>query len=445
MRKGYCLALAALLFTVYNLDTISQASEFRYPYYLIDSLHSSSDCWVGIDANGYFPSITDPKEYLVGPPPSIEDSAVTLPIDSWVELLFRGVIVDGPGDDLYISEMDPVGEQALVFLTDGADQEYLLGMAEVPNGTGHLPTIVGFDVAGRVLPFEPCAVRVVGIDLRGGAPGFDLSYVNARISQNKSEAAAYPWPPDKAKDVPIDTVLNWVPGSYADKYIVYFGKDISDIYPDADPVLNPIQPQDSNSFDPNTLELGKTYYWRIDEVNEADPNHLLIGTPWSYTVQDYLVLDDFESYRQGNTLDNSWTLDEGSSWSHMGLAKAPDPVHGCQQSMTIYYYYDDSQKAVVSHIFEIPEDWESAGVKSIELYFRGVQYNNTDCIMYIILGDGNNKVKIPYNGDMNDIASQTWQPWRIPLNQEKENIDLSQIELFSISIESDPNQPFTMS
>ena len=30
-------------------------------------------------------------------------------------------------------------------------------------------------------------------------------------------------------------------------------------------VHEPVQPQDANSFDPNTLELGKTYFWRIDE------------------------------------------------------------------------------------------------------------------------------------------------------------------------------------
>jgi hypothetical protein len=137
MRKGYCLTLAVLLFTIYNLEAISQASEFQYPYYLTDSFHSSSDCWIGLDADGYFPSVVDPHKYLVGPPPSIADSAVTLPIDSWAELLFRGVIVDGPGDDLYISEMDPVGEQALVFLTNGAEREYLLGMVEVPDSMGH--------------------------------------------------------------------------------------------------------------------------------------------------------------------------------------------------------------------------------------------------------------------------------------------------------------------
>lgn len=441
MRKGYCLALAALLFTIYNPEAISQASEFQYPYYLIDSFHSSSDCWIGIDSNGYFPSIVDPRKYLVGPPPSVADSAVTLPIDSWVELLFRGVIVDGPGDDLFVSEMDPVGEHALVFLTDGDEHEYLLGVAEVPDSTGHLPTIVGFDIAGRVIPFEPRAVRVVGIDLRGGSPGFDLSYVSARIAQDTDEAAAYPYPPDKAEDVPIDTVLSWMPRHFGDRYIVHFGEDISDVYPDSDPVLSPEQPQEANFFDPNTLELGKTYHWRIDQVNQADPNHSLRGAPWSFTVEDYSVLDDFESYRQGSTLDNFWILEQGSTWSHIGLSKAPDPIHGCQQAMTINYYYDDEREAVVSHIFESAQDWKAKGVKSIELFFRGVEYNNTDAILYVALGDGSVEAKIPYEGDMNDIAGETWKPWRVPLNLTSEDIDFTHIESLSIGIQRDPNLP----
>ena len=35
---------------------------------------------------------------------------------------------------------------------------------------------------------------------------------------------------------------------------------------------------------PDGLVSGTTYYWRIDEVNEADPNSPWIGNVWSFTV-----------------------------------------------------------------------------------------------------------------------------------------------------------------
>ena len=446
MRKGYIVEFIVLFFLIISIfGQNSAASEFQYPYYLLDSHIPGTTCWYGIDANGTYPVAVDPNKYLVGPPPSIQDSAVSLPVNSWVELLFRGVIVDGPGVDLYISEMDPAGEKALVFLTNGAGQEYLLALAEVPNTNLHQPTTLEFDLAGKVLPFEPRTVRVVGIDLKGESPGFDLSYIKARIAQNVNETASYPYPPDKAEDVPFDMVLNWVPGQFGDNYNLYFGKDISCIYPDADPVLkfiSDISVPDSNSFDPNGLEMGKTYYWRIDEVNQNDPNSTLTGAPWRFTVSNHFVLDNFDSYNSENLLGNTWMVE---NHGYVRLVSAPDPVHSCLHAMEIGYNYNNTQKTVATYNFEKPQNWISAGVKSIDLYFYGYENNYPGSLMDIMLNDGNDVVKIPYNGDMNDISQETWQLWRINLqslgllSDNQEQIDLSHIQSFSIVFEKDPN------
>ena len=49
------------------------------------------------------------------------------------------------------------------------------------------------------------------------------------------------------------------------------------------------------SFKPGDLTLGKTYYWRVDEV--GDPNEGVLGTGavWSFKVSTYSLIDDFES------------------------------------------------------------------------------------------------------------------------------------------------------
>jgi len=50
------------------------------------------------------------------------------------------------------------------------------------------------------------------------------------------------------------------------------------------------------AFKPGDLTLGKTYYWRVDEVNEAEADSPWKGAVWSFKVSDYSLIDDFEAY-----------------------------------------------------------------------------------------------------------------------------------------------------
>ncbi|KKK97635.1 hypothetical protein LCGC14_2650770, partial [marine sediment metagenome] len=57
--------------------------------------------------------------------------------------------------------------------------------------------------------------------------------------------------------------------------------------------------QDVNGYDPlgaGDLTVQTTYFWRIDEVNESDPN-LWKGNTWTFKTIEYTdVIDDMESY-----------------------------------------------------------------------------------------------------------------------------------------------------
>jgi hypothetical protein len=44
------------------------------------------------------------------------------------------------------------------------------------------------------------------------------------------------------------------------------------------------------------LEYGKTYYWKVNEVNDAATPKSWDGTVWSFTTVEYKAVDDFESY-----------------------------------------------------------------------------------------------------------------------------------------------------
>jgi len=96
-------------------------------------------------------------------------------------------------------------------------------------------------------------------------------------------------PEDGAIDVPRDTALVWMAGTYAETHDVYFGTVLDDVNSaDRDNPLGVLlsQGQTASTYQPaNPLELGQTYYWRIDEVNGAPDNTIFKGDLWSFTVE----------------------------------------------------------------------------------------------------------------------------------------------------------------
>ena len=437
MKKGSLLALIAIFLVLAFADTSrAEQGAFEYPCYLRDAYDADDSCWTGMDAHGRYkgPIRVIPERWLVGPPLS-EKSAVTLPPDHWVEVQFRGPIVDGPGDDIVVIELGPVSEQALVFVTDGAGEEYLLAIAEAGSiGAGVDPTEIGFDIAGIALPFAPRAVRIVGLDHGGEAPGFDVASVRARISNNCGEIPCNPVPVDGAVNVPADAVLSWSPGNSAEKHLLGLSTDITELS-GAGRVL------DTNSFDPSGLELGSTYYWRVDEVNDPGVGG---GAIWSFTTADHLVVDDFEAYDEivdPSNLDSKTIYD---AWKNANVYISTEQTHECsKKSMAFsYYYYGNSIYSETIHAFDPARDWVKTGVEVLELLFFGQQYNSKGQ-MYVVFNDGNSETIVPYPGDANDLRSDQWHLWRVELS-DLNDLDLSNIESFSIGFSTGQADPHGM-
>ena len=100
-----------------------------------------------------------------------------------------------------------------------------------------------------------------------------------------------PGPIDRATDVPRDAVLSWTAGASARTHDVYLGT----VYADVDAAgrtrtLNVLAGlgQDANTYDPPVpLELGQTYYWRVDEVEAPPASTIVKGRVWSFTVEPF--------------------------------------------------------------------------------------------------------------------------------------------------------------
>jgi hypothetical protein len=164
--------------------------------------------------------------------------------------------------------------------------------------------------------------------------------------------------------------------------------------------------------------LGTTYYWRVDEVNEAAATKSWTGDVWSFTTQPYATVDDFESYTddEGNRIYEAWVDGYGTSdnGSQVGYAQSPFAetkiVHGGKQAMPLNYS-NTGAIAVSEAVRSLDaQDWTASGIKSLALYFQGAADNGGQLYLKI------NNTKVPYNGDAADLAKPTWQRWNIDLS-----------------------------
>jgi hypothetical protein len=87
-----------------------------------------------------------------------------------------------------------------------------------------------------------------------------------------------PLPPDKARLVDPDTDLSWTPGNGAKMHTVYFGDNFDTVSNAAGGLA-----QVTTTYALNTLEMGKTYYWRVDEFDGRETHK---GNIWSFTTGD---------------------------------------------------------------------------------------------------------------------------------------------------------------
>ncbi|MBL7153784.1 MAG: hypothetical protein ISS79_08700, partial [Phycisphaerae bacterium] len=86
MHKLRQIAWPVILLVI-ALSRVASAEQtaFRYPCYLVDAYDPEDDGWMGMVGKWTWPLSVEPYEMLVGPPPSAF-SAVTMPLDHWVEL-----------------------------------------------------------------------------------------------------------------------------------------------------------------------------------------------------------------------------------------------------------------------------------------------------------------------------------------------------------------------
>ncbi|MHC4310738.1 MAG: discoidin domain-containing protein, partial [Planctomycetota bacterium] len=231
--------------------------------------------------------------------------------------------------------------------------------------------------------------------------------------------AREPRPDSGATDVNVDVVLGWVAGREAASHDVYFSTDEQAVADGTAAVTTATE----SSHGPLSLDLSTTYYWKINEVNEAETPAMLEGDIWNFTTQEYFVVDDIEFYNdldptdpETNRIFNAWIdgYDQPTNGALVGYDVPPfaeqSIVHSGRQAMPLAY--NNTGTAVYSEAertFAAGQNWTKAGAAILVLYFHGTEGNTGQLYVKV------NGSKVVYGGDAGDIAKAEWNQWSIDL------------------------------
>lgn len=316
------------------------------------------------------------------------------------------------------------------YSTDGTNWMQLNGVfefAQAPGANGYASDIT--------VDFGLTAVKLVKISATSNwlelFPQYGLSEVRF---MTVPVSAREPNPESEATDVAMDATLSWRAGREAAEHNVYISTDEQAVVDGTAQVITVSQA----SHGPLSLDLDTTYFWRVDEVNNAEAIALWEGGIWSFTTTGYLVVDDFESYndiesgQEGSNLVYETWIDgyenpsmNGSTIGYVeGSALEREIVHGGEQSVPLMY---DNTSTLISEVTVSPSDlaigrdWAKGGARALVLWFYGDPNNSITEQMYVEI----NGTKVVYDGDPGDIAVADWTMWTIdiaPLGVNQSNV-----------------------
>jgi Concanavalin A-like lectin/glucanases superfamily len=191
-------------------------------------------------------------------------------------------------------------------------------------------------------------------------------------------AVGGPNPVNGAVDVKPTTFLTWTAGALAASHEVYFGTDPNAVKnaSKTSPEYKGSKALGDESYDPGKLQLETAYYWRIDEVNTANPDSPWKGSVWSFTTGDYYLIDDFEGYTDNDTANEAiWQTwvdgfgipDNGAQVGYLLPPYAEQTiVHGGTQSMPLLYENTGGvTNSEASLTMTSQRDWTEAGVSEL--------------------------------------------------------------------------------
>jgi hypothetical protein len=369
--------------TVHKGDTWSFTTEpFSYPVTGIVATASSSSPekgpenvinGSGLDSSGLHSNIGEGSMWL---------SDIAGPQPAWIQFEFDTVhkldemLVWNSNESLESVIGLGFKDVTIEYSADGTDF-LILGttheFAQAPGSAGYASNTT-IDMAGVPAKYVRLTANSNWASL---IPQFGLSEVQFFSIPVQ---AREPNPSSGATEVVLDPDLAWRAGREAALHDVYFSDDWQAVVDGTAPVNT----ETEASHGPLSLDLGKTYYWRVDEVNDTETPSIWQGDIWSFRTHEFLVVDDFELYNdlepddpESNRIFNAWIdgFDNPTvNGSIVGYASPPFAeqtiVHSGNQSMP--FSYDNSVgNSEATMTLSSQRDWTVRGIEELSLWFKG--------------------------------------------------------------------------
>ncbi len=297
------------------------------------------------------------------------------------------------------------------YSADGTNWVALADNLELPAAAG--APAAAHDIA---IDFGGAVARYVRIAAKGNWGGWNRYGLSEVRFFYIPMAARNPQPEAGAGGISPVPLLTWRSGRVATSHDVYFGTDEQAVLTATEPVATVADP----FFDAGHLSLSTTYFWRVDETNQAQTPAVWEGKVWSFSTSAFLVLDDMEGYNdeegQGTRIYEVWVdgWNVAGNGAQVGYLTVPSVekllVHGDRQSMPLLYDNTSEPHSEAALAFDPALDWTQFGIRTLVLYFLGSEAN-AGGKLYVKV----NAVRADYGGDAGDIARPEWTQWSIDL------------------------------
>jgi len=322
---------------------------------------------------------------------------------------------------------------------DGVDWTTLPDVGPITRGPGFFPS------EAQAIDMGLAQAKYVRINIQNNWGGLLPQYGVAEVQfYGLPMYASTPNPGSGSVDILLSTVATWRASREAGQHTIYTSTDPNAVADGSAPSVS----SSTNSLNLALLDLqlGQTYYWRVDEVNETEVPSVWAGPVWSLSTSASWVVEDFESYNNLSPdrpfqtwLDGfGYSADEFFSVGYEGNGTGAAIGHDIwnvssphfdgtimetgitrpdsSQSMPFYYANSGGVASFTERTFAEPQDWTIGGVKTLSIAFYG-QVDNTGTLYVQI-----NNTKVIVTSDV-DIQKSGWQLWPIDLSTVGENLE----------------------